>query len=38
MYLEGYIEDDIPLCHSCYSNDTLDKYGYSNEDFLMSNC
>lgn len=23
--------DEIQLCHACYSNDTLKKYGYNNE-------
>lgn len=28
MDLEGYIGDNIMLCHGCYSNDTLRKYNY----------
>lgn len=32
MWLEGYIGDDIPLCHACYSNESLEKYGYDDED------
>jgi hypothetical protein len=26
MYMEGHIEDDIQLCHSCYDTETLAKY------------
>jgi len=28
MVSEGYIGDDILLCHACYANDTLLKWGY----------
>lgn len=28
MHLEGTIGDDIALCHGCYSNETLEKFGY----------
>lgn len=28
MLNEGVINDDIPLCHGCYSNQTLAKHGY----------
>jgi len=28
MWSEGIIGDDILLCHACYDNITLDKWGY----------
>lgn len=34
MWAEGYIGDDIQLCHACYSVDTLLQYGYVNADDL----
>lgn len=34
MWLEGRIEDDIQLCHACYSIDTLLQYGYVSADDL----
>lgn len=26
MYLEGKIQDDLKLCHGCYSTETLAKF------------
>ena len=31
MLSEGKIYDDILLCHACYGNDTLLKWGYFTE-------
>jgi len=35
MLSEGDIDDDILLCHGCYTNENLIKYGYDLDDFLM---
>lgn len=35
MYNEGPIHDDILLCHACYDNDTLIKWGYFTEEELI---
>lgn len=37
MWMEGPIDDDIQLCHACYSDETLAKY-YPEDDWLMQNC
>lgn len=34
MWAEGYIADDIALCHDCYDIDRLLKYGYVSADEL----
>lgn len=34
MWAEGYIADDIPLCHACYDIDSLLKHGFVTADEL----